>query len=74
MDFKVPLRPCAFRLFFILHSFDMVIDFMVFLGCAKVQGKFQAGLGSWPYLAFMALEIKIIFSVVNSEDKEECVV
>ena len=35
---------------------------------AKVQGKIQAGPGSWPYLAFMAFEIQIIFALVNSLD------
>ncbi len=64
-----PLRPCGGFLFLILHSVDIVIDFMIFLELAKVHRKFQARLGPWPYLAFMAFEIKIIFAVVNSMDK-----
>ena len=36
---------------------------------ARPQGQIHPELGSWPYLAFMAFEIKIIFAVVNSMDK-----
>ena len=41
---------------------------MGLLDSAKVQGKIQAGPGSWPYLGFMAFEIQIIFALVNSLD------
>ena len=64
-----PLRPCGGILFLILHSVDMEIDFMVSKLTARPQGQFHPELGYWPYLAFMAFEVKIILNVVNSEDK-----
>ncbi len=47
----------------------MVIDFMVSKLTARPQGQGHPELGYWPYLTFMAFEIKIIFAVVNSKDK-----
>ena len=64
-----PLRPCRWVLFLILQMVDMVVCLLLSKRTARPQGQIHPELGSWPYLAFMAFEIKIIFAVVNSEDK-----